>query len=186
MVLLSFIIGVIVTLAGVWLVRRQFAFAGQKPEFYDDKLPIFDVKTHINGPMICEGVIYGPLGRVTSRFVADFDTHWTGNDGVMREAFRFDSGERQDRSWHLTLNDDRTVTAKADDVIGACLGHQTGASMRLKYRIRLEEDAGGHLLDVVDWMYLTPNGTIINRSQFRKYGIKVAELVATMRRKEIS
>ena len=26
------------------------------------------------------------------------------------------------------------------------------------------------------------NGTIINRSQFRKFGIKVAELVATMRR----
>jgi hypothetical protein len=25
------------------------------------------------------------------------------------------------------------------------------------------------------------NGTIINRSQFRKFGIKVAELVATMR-----
>jgi hypothetical protein len=30
-------------------------------------------------------------------------------------------------------------------------------------------------------MYLVENGTIINRSQFRKYGIKVAELVATMR-----
>jgi hypothetical protein len=33
-------------------------------------------------------------------------------------------------------------------------------------------------------MYLTPNGTIVNRSQFRKFGIKVAELVATMRPKE--
>ena len=40
------------------------------------------------------------------------------------------------------------------------------------------------MLDVVDWMYLTPNGTIINRSQFRKFGIKVAELFCTMRRKE--
>ena len=32
-----------------------------------------------------------------------------------------------------------------------------------------------------DWMYLMENGTIINRSQFRKFGVKVAELVATMR-----
>ena len=31
-------------------------------------------------------------------------------------------------------------------------------------------------------MYLMENGTIMNRSQFRKFGIKVAELVATMRR----
>jgi hypothetical protein len=30
-------------------------------------------------------------------------------------------------------------------------------------------------------MYLTSNGSIMNRSQFRKFGIKVAELVATMR-----
>jgi len=35
---------------------------------------------------------------------------------------------------------------------------------------------------VTDWMYLAPGGTIVNRSQFRKYGIKVAELVATMKR----
>jgi hypothetical protein len=45
----------------------------------------------------------------------------------------------------------------------------------------LTKDAGGHALNVVDWMYLMENGVIINRSQFRKFGIKVAELVATMR-----
>jgi hypothetical protein len=56
--------------------------------------------------------------------------------------------------------------------------------VQLNYRIRLPESAGGHVLDTTDWMYLTENGTIINRSQFRKYGLKVAELVATMRKKE--
>jgi DNA/RNA endonuclease G (NUC1) len=51
----------------------------------------------------------------------------------------------------------------------------------LNYKIKLTEDAGGHVLNVTDWMYLAPNGAIVNRSQFRKFGIKVAELVATMR-----
>jgi hypothetical protein len=51
----------------------------------------------------------------------------------------------------------------------------------LRYRIRLTPEAGGHVLDVTDWMYLMENGTIMNRSQFRKFGIKLAELVATMR-----
>jgi len=36
---------------------------------------------------------------------------------------------------------------------------------------------------VVDWMYVTPDGVIANRSQFYKYGIKLAELVATIRPK---
>ncbi len=37
------------------------------------------------------------------------------------------------------------------------------------------------MVAVTDWMYLADNGTIVNRSQFRKFGFKVAELVATMR-----
>ena len=40
------------------------------------------------------------------------------------------------------------------------------------------------MLKVTDWMYLMENGTIMNRSQFTKFGIKVAELVATMRKKD--
>ena len=48
----------------------------------------------------------------------------------------------------------------------------------------IEQGKRSIALDVVDWMYLTPDGTIMNRSQFRKFGIKVAELVATLRPKE--
>ena len=33
------------------------------------------------------------------------------------------------------------------------------------------------------WMYLSDNGTILNRSQFRKFGIRGDEMVATMRPK---
>ena len=51
----------------------------------------------------------------------------------------------------------------------------------MRYKLRLAEDAGGHVLDVVDWLYLMENGTIVNRSQMRKFGIKVAELVASIR-----
>lgn len=56
--------------------------------------------------------------------------------------------------------------------------------MQLNYRIRIPEDAGGHLLDVSDWMYLNDSGTIVNRSQFRKGGVLVAELIATISRED--
>ena len=64
---------------------------------------------------------------------------------------------------------------------GSGTGAQSGDSVQLKYKLRLPDAAGGHVLDVVDWMYLAPNGNIMNRSQFRKFGFQVAELVATMR-----
>ncbi|MCC5984392.1 MAG: DUF3833 domain-containing protein [Rhodobacteraceae bacterium] len=163
--------------------RLALGFQAQRPKDYDAHEPRFDIREVLNGPLLCEGVIYGPTGRVTSRFVADFEARWDGNRGVMTERFRYDSGSEQTREWRLTLGNDGRIRAEADDLVGPGEGEQSGASVQLRYRIRLPENAGGHVLDVNDWMYMVENGTIINRSQFRKFGIKVAELVATMRRK---
>ena len=163
------------------IIRRFWSFPAQKPADYVEGQPQFDLRTHLNGPILCEGVIYGPLGRVTSRFVGEFDARWDGNNGVMTERFTYDNGSVQDREWHLRLGNDGSIQATAPDVVGTGTGMQMGSAVQLNYRIRLPEASGGHVLDTVDWMYLAPNGTIVNRSQFRKFGIQVAELVATMR-----
>ncbi len=177
--------GVLLTLVLGAVYQRYFTFAAQRPEDYANEPGAnLDIRTHLNGPLICEGVIYGPTGRVASRFVGEFEAQWKGNQGVMKEHFRYDSGAEQHRKWHLTLGNDGRIRATADDVVGEGQGRQSGPAVQLRYRIRLPQDAGGHVLDTTDWMYLAPNGTIVNRSQFRKFGIKVAELVATMRRKE--
>jgi hypothetical protein len=162
-------------------LRRRFTgFNAQKPADYAGTGPQFDLRQHLNGPIRCEGVIFGPLGRVTSRFDANFQATWEGNTGVMTEHFRYDSGNTQDREWQLILGNDGQFKATASDLVGMGEGVQSGSTVELRYRLRLPEDAGGHVLSAVDWMYLTPEGVIVNRSQFRKFGIKVAELVATM------
>jgi hypothetical protein len=165
--------------------RGRFAgFRAQRPEDYAATGPQFDLRKHLKGPILCEGVIYGPTGRVSSRFVADFDARWEGNVGVMKEAFRYDSGARQTREWRLTVGNDGSIRAEADDVVGVGSGTQSGSAVVLNYRIRLPAESGGHVLDTTDWMYLMENGAIMNRSQFRKFGVTVAELVATMRPKD--
>jgi hypothetical protein len=178
-------VGALLAFSIVWAREKFWGFSAQSPFDYEDDTPAFDVRKHLNGPILCEGVIYGPLGRVSSRFVADFDASWEGNKGIMKERFVYDDGSTQDREWHLTLGNDGTIRAEAPDVVGAGIGRQTGPTVLLRYNIRLPEASGGHVLSTVDWMYLTPNGTIMNRSQFRKFGIKVAELVATMRPRQV-
>ncbi len=169
---------------GLWAAGRYLGFMAQKPSDYAGKEPAIDIRHHLSGPILCEGVLYGPLGRVTSRFVAEMEGRWEGNRGVLDERFRYDSGTRQDRQWRLQLSNDGSIRAEADDIVGKGTGRQEGSAVQLRYTIRLPEQAGGWSLDVTDWMYLTENGTVMNRSQFRKFGIKVAELVATMRRVE--
>lgn len=177
----AFLMGAAVIAASVWLRARFLDFVGQTPEDYAGTEQAFDLRKHLNGPILCEGVIFGPTGRVTSRFVADFFAEWDGDKGRMTERFRYCSGATQDREWRLTLLPDGRIRAEADDLVGTGEGKQSGSGVKLSYRIKLSERSGGHVLDAVDWMYLVENGTIMNRSQFRKFGIKVAELVATMR-----
>jgi uncharacterized protein DUF3833 len=167
-------------LTGLFL-RRRFSFAAQKPADYAATGPAFDIRTHLNGPIDCEGLIYGPTGRVTSRFLARMNGSWTGATGVLTEDFTYSTGTTQNRAWHLRAGNDGSFTATADDIIGTARGEQSGATVRMDYRLRLPKDAGGHVLSVTDWMYLMDNGVILNRSEMRKFGIKVAELQAVMR-----
>lgn len=181
---ISIMTGVVLALLAITLWGRWLSFRAQRPADYAGMGPEFDLRGQLNGPILCEGVIYGPTGRVVSRFVADLHASWQGNVGTMTEEFRYDSGAVQSRVWTLTLGNDGGIRAVAPDVVGVGRGMQAGPTVRLGYRIRLPDSSGGHVLDTTDWMYLLDNGTIVNRSQFRKFGFKVAELVATLRRVE--
>jgi len=180
--LLWFCAGVAVLGAVLWLKHRFASFAAQSPGNYADTRPVLDLRTHLSGRIKCHGVIYGPLGRVASRFDGDFTGHWDGDTGTLAERFTYDSGTVQDREWRLSLGQGGSLTAQAGDVVGTGRGQLSGATLVLRYRIRLPAAAGGYVLRVTDWMYLAPGGIIVNRSQFRMYGLKVAELVATMKR----
>ncbi len=184
MLLTGLLIGIILALAAVALHARTLTFRAQSPADLAGKGTAFDLRQHLSGPILCEGVVFGPTGRVASRFVADMQGTWDGNQGILAETFRYDNGRVQNRQWTLTLAADGSIAATAPDIEGVATGRVAGPAVNLNYRIRLDAQAGGHVLDVTDWMYLMDNGTIMNRSQFRKFGVTVAELVATLRPKE--
>ncbi|MDA8785028.1 DUF3833 family protein [Planktomarina temperata] len=157
------------------------------------------VAADLGGDTCPKVIIIGALGRVGSGArdfcramgaeVTGWDMAQTAQGGPFPEILTHDiflncilaSGTVQHREWTLKLSDDGQIQATAPDLIGIGYGQQSGATVMLAYDIKLTEEAGGHALKVTDWMYLMENGAIMNRSQFRKFGFKVAELVATMR-----
>lgn len=171
----------LLALAVLAVQRRFYSFGAQSPNDYAATLPLFDVTRNLGGPIQSEGVIFGPDGRVTATFVAQMQGDWTGKSGTLAENFTYSGGGSQQRLWTLTLGENGAFTATAPDIIGTAQGQQSGSTLRMTYRIQLPDDAGGYVLDVVDWLYLTEDGTILNKSEMRKFGVKVAELVATMR-----
>lgn len=170
-----------VVLVLIALKARFLSFRAQRPEHYADTQPSFSIRDHLSGPMISEGVVYGPTGRMTNSFVAKMQGSYTAEGGTLSEDFTYSNGKTQHREWTLRFGNDNRFTATAPDLVGEARGVISGATAMLRYRIILPEESGGHTLDAVDWMYLMADGTIMNKSELRKYGIKVAELVATMR-----
>ncbi|WP_425046002.1 DUF3833 domain-containing protein [Primorskyibacter sp. S87] len=164
------------------LTKNLFlSFRSQSPETYAGTGPAFDLRKHLSGQILSEGLIFGPVGKMTNSFVAEMVGEWDGDSGTLSEHFTYSNGAVQNRKWFLKIGPGNTFTATADDIVGEAQGVVSGSTAKLSYRIILSEDAGGYVLDVTDWMYLTSNGTIMNKSEMRKFGIKVAELVATMR-----
>lgn len=158
-----------------------FSFGAQKPSDYATSGPAFILKEHLSGPILSEGLIYGPNGRVSNSFTARMQGQWSGDTGTLSESFVYSNGQTQERLWSLTAGPDNTFTATADDIVGEAAGVVSGSTIKMTYDIILPDRSGGHVLSVTDWLYMTESGVILNRSEMRKFGIKVAELVATMR-----
>ena len=64
------------------IVPRFIGLRSQRPEQFAGQLPAFNPHTHLSGSILCEGIITGPFGRVTSRFVARMEGVWEGNRGT--------------------------------------------------------------------------------------------------------
>jgi len=168
-------------LAGVFIKSKFFSFRAQSPADYTATGPAFDMKEHLSGEILSEGLIYGPTGKMTNSFTARMFGEWNGNTGTLTEEFVYSNGREQIRKWYITLGEDDSFTATADDIVGEATGTVSGSTVRMEYTIILSEQAGGHRLNVTDWLYLTESGVILNRSELRKFGLKVAELIATRR-----
>lgn len=165
----------------IFAKSRFLSFHAQKPSDYADTGPAISLKTHLSGEILSEGLIYGPTGKMTNSFIATMVGEWDGDSGTLSEEFTYSNGKQQSRKWFLKLGEGNSFTATADDVVGEASGTVSGSTIKMEYQIVLPEDAGGHTLTVTDWLYLTESGVIMNRSEMRKFGIKVAELIATMR-----
>ena len=157
------------------------SFRAQNPEDYAGTSPAFSLKEHLSGTFASEGLIYGPKGRVTNSFVAEMVGTWDGDTGTLTEKFTYSNGREQNRKWFLKLGEGNTFTATAEDIVGEAQGVVSGSTVSMQYQIVLPPEAGGHTLTATDWLYLTQDGVIMNKSEMRKFGLKVAELIATMR-----
>ena len=148
---------------------------GMTPKDYQEAQLVLDIRDYLNGRVTAHGMIFDWKGKASRHFVAKIDGAWEGNKGTLDELFTYSDGTTERRVWTLTFSDDHHFTATAGDVDGVAQGSQYGNALNMRYRLKLTDPAITVSID--DWMYLTAENVLLNRSAISKFGVPVGEVV---------
>ncbi len=143
---------------------------------YAAQTPTLELRDYFNGTVDAYGVFTDRAGKVVKRFTVVMNCTWTGDAGVLDEAFTYSDGSLQRRIWRLTRHADGHYTGLADDVVGAADGEQRGNAFHWTYTLALPVD--GRVIDVQfdDWMYLMNDKVMLNKASMRKWGLGLGEV----------
>lgn len=143
---------------------------------YASEKPVLDLRAYFNGTLDAWGIFTDRSGKVVRRFTVVMNCSWTGDDGVLDEAFTYSDGTTQRRVWRMKKLPDGRYTGRADDVIGEAVGQERGNAFRWAYTLALPVD--GKVIEVQfdDWMYLMSDKVMLNRAAMSKFGIGLGEV----------
>lgn len=103
---------------------------------------------------------------------------------ILVERFEYDDGERDQKTWVLTLRGDGRYTGTREDVVGTATGWQDGPAFRLEYDVRLPDEDGqpGMQVRFRDVMVKTDEGVVINHATVGKWGFRIGKVDLEIRR----
>ena len=167
-----------------WILACVLGLSGCAAQVtdYAGETPELDLAEFFNGPVKAWGMVQNRSGKVVRRFEVDMVGRWNGDEGVLEEDFRFANGETQRRVWRFRKVGPHTYTGTAGDVVGEAEGEVYGNALRWRYVLALEIDGKTWNVTFDDWMYLLDDRTMMNRSEMKKFGLRVGEVTLFFRK----
>jgi hypothetical protein len=156
--------------------------ASVSPEVYRAQTPTLDIASYFNGPLTAWGYFADRSGEVKRRFTVKMTGEWNGNEGVLTEHFDWSDGEESQRIWRISKLDAHRYIGRADDVKGEAIGTAYGNALQWKYTLLLPVDGKTYEVQFDDWMYQMDGTTMLNKSEMRKFGFKLGEIVISFRK----
>jgi hypothetical protein len=158
--------------------------AGVTPDLYRGQEPRLDLARYFDGPLTAWGYFADRSGVVQRRFRVEMHGEWQGNEGTLTEDFHWSDGSTSQRIWHITRLDDHHYRGRAEDVKGDAIGVAHGNALQWRYTLLLPVDGKTYEVQFDDWMYLMDEKVMLNKSEMRKFGFKLGEVVIAFRKGE--
>ena len=149
------------------------------PRDFADSNQSFDLFDYFEGHTVAWGLFEDRFGKLRRQFRVDITGSIDGDMLILDEAFLYADGERQQRTWTIRRTGDTTYSGEADDVVGEARGVTGGNALHWTYTMELR--VGERTLRVAfdDWMFLQPDGVLLNRARVSKLGLDIGSVSLT-------
>ena len=150
---------------------------------YKENKPALDLFDYFNGDTRGWGIFQDRGGNLKRQFVVDIKG--TINDQgqlVLEEDFLWNDGEKSKRIWTLTKQASSHFTGTASDVIGEAKGESSGNAFYWNYVLNLPVGDKTYKVTFDDWMFLQPDGVLLNRAKMSKFGFKLGEVFISFKK----
>ena len=152
---------------------------------YIDNSPKFDLYSYFSGETKGYGIVQDRKGNLTRQFVVDIvGTVNTNNELVLDEKFVWNDGEKTQRIWTISREDVHKYSGSASDVVGNATGISYGNVLNWNYVLNLEVDDSVWKIRFDDWMFLQPDGVLLNKASMTKFGLHVGEVTIVFNKLE--
>lgn len=150
--------------------------SGVQVKDYADTRPRLNLFEYFTGETRAWGIFQTRSGELKRQFTVDIRGEVDGDRLTLTEDFVYADGEVQQRIWRIRRLDEHRLEGRADDVVGVAEGETHGSALNWRYTMRLP--VGKRTFDVQfdDWMFMQPDGVLINRAEVSKFGFRVGEV----------
>ncbi len=172
----SFFVKLFVSLSAFFLLLFFNGCSSMKPIDFADKSPKFTLEEYFQGDTRAWGVVHDRFGDLRRQFTVDIHGEFSGDTLVLTEDFLYSDGETEQRIWTIKKIDEHNYEGTAKDVDGIAKGVSYGNALNWSYLFNLKLDDSRMLVRFDDWMFLQPDGVLVNRAVITKWGFEIAEV----------
>lgn len=148
---------------------------------FNGREPRLRLEDYFVGQTRAAGIFQDRFGKVRRQFQLEAEGTFDGETLTLVEDFTYDDGQTEQRIWRLRPTGEHGYLARTADVVGAAHGAAHGNAFHLDYRIALDLGARRMTVRFDDWMFLQPDGTLINRASVTKFGILLGQVTCSFR-----
>lgn len=147
-----------------------------------DTKPTFDLFGYFEGDTRAWGIFQGRGGELKRQFVVDIRGEVIADLLTLTEDFHYADGEKSRRVWRIRRLPGNRYLGEAEDVVGEAEGRSAGSALNWRYTLTLPYRDGTIDVNFDDWMFLQPDGMLINRAKVKKFGFTVGEVTLVFRK----